>query len=184
MEGQPRSMAPDEFLTELRSGALEGPATSDASVVVSGIAKTADGNEQAILFAHGTSCADWVEVPLSQIERVELVRTVRCRDHSHPLVKLHLKAPQSEEGLLFAALARTPAGAEAGGQRRTVRRPRATPFRSGPNGGREGIKFGARGMTGGCAEVSDYEIDASGQIWCLDWCWEHDDYTESSFYSC
>ena len=115
MEGQPRSMAPGEFLAELSSGGLEGPATSDASIVLSGIAKPADGNDQVILFAHGTSCADWVEVPLSQIERVEVMRTVRCRDHSHPLVKLHLKAPQSEEGVLFAALARTPAGAEVGG---------------------------------------------------------------------
>ncbi|MEA2372022.1 MAG: hypothetical protein QOH12_2416 [Solirubrobacteraceae bacterium] len=177
-------MAPGEFLTELSSGALEGPATGDGSIVLSGIAKPADGNDQVILFAHGTSCADWVEVPLSQIERVEVVRTVRCRDHSHPLVKLHLKAPQSEEGVLFAALARTPAGAEVGGRRRTVRRQRATPFRSGWNGGPAGIIAPAKGMTGGCAEVSDYEIDASGQIYCLDWCWEHDGYTESSFYQC
>ena len=175
MDGQPRSMTPAEFVTELGSGALDA-VPSGGALVLSGMAKPAEGNDQAILFAHGTSCADWVEIPVAQIESVEVLRTVRCRDHAHPLVKLHLKAPQSDEGMVFAALTRSLAG-RVGGQRRIVRRPKSPGL-----GNLSGAVTAVDG--GGCAAVSDYEIDAAGQIWCLDWCWEHDGYTEAAFSHC
>jgi hypothetical protein len=176
MEGQTRSLTPAEFVTELSSGALD--AVPPGGLVLSGMAKPAEGNDQAILFAHGTSCTDWVEIPVAQIESVEVLRTVRCRDHAHPLVKLHLKAPQSDEGMVFAALTRSLAG-RVGGQRRIVRRPKSPSL-----GNLSGAVPAASGMTGGCADVNDYEIDGDGQVWCLDWCWEHDGYTEAAFSKC
>jgi hypothetical protein len=190
MTDQPISMTAEEFVAELEGGSLEAEQGAIAPIVLFGLAKGSGDNPDALLFSHGTRCGDWVEVPLSQIEQVEVLKTVRCRDHSHPLVQIHLKLP--DDGFWIWALAKTPAGPVGGrppegeirGPRRIVRRQRSTPLRFGSNGGIDGAIPIASGMTGGCADVSDYEIDSSGQVWCLDWCWEHDGYTESAFHMC
>ena len=44
-------------------------------------------------------------MPSAAVEGMEFLRTMRCGDHTHPLVRMHLKAPESPEAQLFAAFA-------------------------------------------------------------------------------
>lgn len=95
-----KTLKPDDFFEKLEKGEL-----SAAPVRLTGMVKKADGPEKAIRFAPGTNCAGWVTIPLDLIEGVEVLRTVPCRDHTHPFVKLTLKEPRSPEGkALFALL--------------------------------------------------------------------------------
>lgn len=61
---------------------------------------------EALEFAHGSDCTNWVSVPLKFIDRVDFLRVVRCKDHSHPLVTLIFSIPESEEAKIFAAIAK------------------------------------------------------------------------------
>jgi hypothetical protein len=103
MSASQQGYAPEEFVAKLKAGGLDAP------LAFVGMAKEAQ-DDQHLLFASGTACEQWIEVPLALVERVELGGMVPCRDHSHPLVKLELKEPESEEARLFAALARSRAG--------------------------------------------------------------------------
>ena len=69
-----------------------------------GMVKKSEGMERTIAFAPGLRCSNWVTIPLELIETVEMIRAIACRDHSHPLVKLNIKAPQTSEGKMFFAL--------------------------------------------------------------------------------
>ena len=86
------------FLQKLHSDAFV------AFVEMVGMAKKAEGDTESLMFSPGTSCGNWVKVPASQIEKVELIKVVGCQDHSHPLVRLFLKPPTSAEGTLFHLL--------------------------------------------------------------------------------
>ena len=78
-----------EFIKALSEGSLREP------VVKEGIVKPAD-DLKAIFFSEGTSCLFWTKIPVEMIEQVEYITTVRCQDHQHPLIRLFLKEPPSE----------------------------------------------------------------------------------------
>ena len=39
------------------------------------------------------SCENWLTIPVSVIADIAHLRTVKCKDHRHPLVKIRLKRP-------------------------------------------------------------------------------------------
>lgn len=97
-----KSFTPTEFMKALSEGALRDP------IVKEGFVKQ-DGNDpSALLFSEGTSCVVWTKIPLDMIERVDYIRSMRCQDHEHPLVRLHLKEPDPSNtaAAVFAALAK------------------------------------------------------------------------------
>ncbi|MFD0381556.1 hypothetical protein ACFQ2B_01210 [Streptomyces stramineus] len=69
------------------------------------MAKTAE-EANAIRFALGTACKDWVTVPVSLIDRVEPLRHVPCDDHAHPFVQLVLKDTGTPECAVLTSLLR------------------------------------------------------------------------------
>ena len=92
------TLSPSEFFAKLDRNELA------SRFVLSGLIKGPDGGGSYVLFAFGTQCAVWRRIPLSIIEGIEYLTTIPCRDHSHPLVNISLKQPQSEEASLFALL--------------------------------------------------------------------------------
>ena len=110
MEKSTESLSPDEFFQKLNEGTL-GTAVP---VRLTGMVKKYEGKEKAIQFAPGANCSGWITIPLEFIEDVEVLRIVRCRDHSHPLVKLSLKTPKTPEGKIFLSLLEgmSPAGGQ------------------------------------------------------------------------
>jgi len=86
----------DEFLKRLTGGALRTP------LICEGFAKPADGSYDAFLFSLGTSCKNWTKIPCDVIEEVEFLSERSCRDHSHPLVRIHFKEQSANEP--FAAV--------------------------------------------------------------------------------
>lgn len=78
---------------------------SNSSLVFTGLIDKSDDDPSMIRFARGLDCQQWKKIPTSAIEKVQFVQTVRCKDHSHPLVHLFLKEPQSPDGHAFAAVA-------------------------------------------------------------------------------
>jgi hypothetical protein len=75
-----------------------------ASLTLTGMVKVHEEDAAQLMFALGTSCADWTSVPLELIESVDVLDSVPCRDHTHPLVTLTFKQPESAEGAVFRAL--------------------------------------------------------------------------------
>jgi hypothetical protein len=73
-------------------------------VSVVGMVKKSEGKEKTIQFAPQGNCGNWVTIPLELIEDAEILGTVPCKDHAHPLVRLDLKTPTTPEGKIFAAL--------------------------------------------------------------------------------
>jgi hypothetical protein len=78
---------------------------SNSSLVFTGLIDKSDDDPSMILFARGIDCQQWKKIPTSAIVKVQFVQSVRCKDHSHPLVHLFLKEPQSPDGHAFAAVA-------------------------------------------------------------------------------
>jgi hypothetical protein len=97
MNGRP-SFEPYDFLGRLKRDEIFVP------IVVYGMVKPAEDNDDYLLFAHGNACKNWFRIPLSSIENISVLRLVPCDDHKHPLVSLVLKQPQTEEGQLFVSL--------------------------------------------------------------------------------
>lgn len=92
----------EEFLKALSEGNLREP------IGKTGMVKPAADGTPAIQFAEGTACGQWTTIPAEMIEKVEFLRTVPCRDHQHPLVRLFLKEPPASNPLatVFAELVR------------------------------------------------------------------------------
>ncbi|MEV4417442.1 hypothetical protein [Catellatospora sp. NPDC049609] len=94
-----KKLTPQEFAEKLSRDELRPP------VVLTGMVKASDESPSTeIMFAPGTSCGDWITVPLDSIACVEVRDVLCCDDHSHPLVELTFKSPQSPEGVMYAAL--------------------------------------------------------------------------------
>lgn len=93
-------LSADNFFDKLQKDTLE--ASIPFSVV--GMVKKAEGKEKAIEFAPGGNCSNWIKIPLEFIEDAEVLKTVSCKDHSHPLVKLNMKTPKTAEGKIFLGL--------------------------------------------------------------------------------
>lgn len=91
--------APRDFLT-----ALDEPETP-ASAQIEGLAKSDPADPDVILLDPGTGCRSWVRLPMAMIESVTALGQTTCGDHSHPYVRVELKAPTTPEGIAFAELA-------------------------------------------------------------------------------
>jgi hypothetical protein len=76
-----------KFAEALSSGTFKQP------IVLTGLAKQAENDNNAIMFAEGTLCQSWVKIPADMIDKVEYLATITCRDHEHPLVTLYLEDP-------------------------------------------------------------------------------------------
>ncbi len=79
--------------------------SSNSSLAFTGLIDRVADDDQSISFARASHDQDWVTIPTSMIEKVQLIQNVRSKDRSHPLVHLVMKQPQTEEGRAFAALA-------------------------------------------------------------------------------
>ena len=92
----------DEFLKRLTEGALRTP------LICEGFAKPVEDSHKAFLFSVGTSCEDWTKIPGEVIEKVEFLGERPCRDHSHPLIRIHFKEPPANEpfAVVFSSLLR------------------------------------------------------------------------------
>lgn len=102
MENTSNRMSADQFFERLRENKLDFA----QSTVIQGMVKKANSAERVIEFAPG-NCEHWISVPLEQIDNVEFISQMRCKDHSHPYVTLFLKPADSVEGKLFQALLRS-----------------------------------------------------------------------------
>ena len=65
-------------------------------------------------------CESWTDLPTAMIDEAETIGECRCRDHSHPVVRLVLNKPKSAEGrallrLLHSAPTTPPATLDARG---------------------------------------------------------------------
>jgi hypothetical protein len=89
------SFTGQEFASALAEGALKDP------IVLTGMVKPAEDPE-AVLFSLGSSCQQWVSIPVAMIEKVEWLGKVPCFEHRHDSVHLFLK---EEVGPVARALA-------------------------------------------------------------------------------
>ncbi|QEL17595.1 hypothetical protein [Limnoglobus roseus] len=80
------TMTAKEMIESLKEGTLQVP------VMLTGMVKLLDIQAGTFLFSAGTACLNWVEIHADSVEKVETLRTVTCKDHSHPLVVLTMKA--------------------------------------------------------------------------------------------
>lgn len=97
----PNEFTGEEFAKALSLGQLKTP------IVRIGMVKSGD-SPNAILFAEGRICDEWIRIPVSVIEQVTFLGKVACRDHRHPLVGIQFKEPdaKNEAACVFAELAR------------------------------------------------------------------------------
>jgi hypothetical protein len=109
----------EEFLNKLQNDEVI------SQIAFEGMVKKSKDDPKVIMFAHGTNCNGWVAIPAAQLEKVEVLSVVPCKEHSHPYVRIHLKRPTTDEGSLFSQLALT-----AQPQQSTIRR--VTPTQSAP----------------------------------------------------
>jgi len=150
-----------EFMDKLRRDEIVAPLT------LTGMVKIYEDDDTQIKFALGTRCSDWTSAPLDVVESVEVLDSVPCEDHSHPLVVLTLREPESSEGavlaaLLSAALRRpaanrsTPAGLNTGSRRIRTRHAKLS----------SDVLLGPETPNpGGCAAAcNEYEIFDDGVI--------------------
>jgi hypothetical protein len=136
-----------EFIKALGEGGLK------EGFIREGMVKQEENDPNAVQFSEGTDCSLWTKIPVGMVEQVEFLRFVSCRDHSHPFVRLHLKAPgEGSEAAVFAALLKN---ALPGGGFRVSRQEEArmsavvaSDLKGGASGGR--VSGSAMtGMTGG-----------------------------------
>lgn len=99
-----QSFTPYEFLDRLRRDELRHP------VVLFGLVKPVEDDDDYLLFAHGSVCENWIRIGLNSIETIEFLNFVPCDDHTHPLVLLVLKQPETDEGQLFSSLVQVTSG--------------------------------------------------------------------------
>jgi hypothetical protein len=69
-----------------------------------GMVKPAE-DDQSIMMARAGDCAKWVQIPARYVQDVEFIQLVHCGDHTHPLVHVFMKEPDSAEAKAFAAVA-------------------------------------------------------------------------------
>ncbi len=87
-----RSYNPTEFLSKLSANELPDP--SDLTIV--GLAKSEETSRSVLYFSLSPSCEKWLTIPIEIVESIEHLRTITCRDHQHPVVRIRFK--QAEEG--------------------------------------------------------------------------------------
>ncbi|HXS61244.1 MAG TPA: hypothetical protein VN767_00110 [Streptosporangiaceae bacterium] len=96
MTGTGRTFSPQDFMDKLEHDDLVFlPA-------LTGVIGKAGDREQLMF---GDDCSHWTPVPISMIESVEQLDVVTCGKHTHPLVRMLVKEPQSDEARAITRLA-------------------------------------------------------------------------------
>lgn len=94
MKEKLESLTAADFFEKLQQDKIE----TSKKISIIGMVKKSEGEQKTIEFAHGGNCSNWVTIPLELIEDVEIMETISCKDHTHPLVKLNLITPKTLEG--------------------------------------------------------------------------------------
>ena len=177
MKEKSESLTAADFFEKLQHDKLD--TTIPFSII--GMVKKSEGKEKTIEFAPGGNCSNWVTIPLEFIEDVEMMKTIACKDHSHPLVKLNMKTPKTPEGKIFFALLQGMKHTSEGKQH-YHNTPTAIPTNPkmmsrfsrpqgfGSFGGGLGMIVGG-GLNYGCSE---HGCTCSGLFDCMQMCWETD----------
>lgn len=80
-----------DFIQRLSSNDLP----DNDALSIAGLVKPDDSGGDYISFAPSTSCERWLTLPADLIEDITHLRSMKCKDHHHPLVKIRLKQPDS-----------------------------------------------------------------------------------------
>ena len=100
MKEKTGSLTAADFFEKLQHDKLD----TTAPLYLMGMVKKSEREGKTIDFAPGGDCSNWVTIPLELIDDVEIMKTISCKDHTHPLVKLNMKTPKTPEGKIFLAL--------------------------------------------------------------------------------
>ena len=87
------SFSPQDFITQMQTGRIA------TTIGLTGIVKMNPDRESSLVFSASGECQNWIPVPTEWIETVEYLGESVCRDHSHPLVKLHIRQPDSKDAI-------------------------------------------------------------------------------------
>lgn len=82
--------------------ALASNELSKSSFYLTGMVKSSQ--KPGYIAFTSAGCDSWVNIPVAIIEKAQKIGSQGCRDHSHPLMRLTIHQPSSEEGNLFYAL--------------------------------------------------------------------------------
>lgn len=89
-----RSYSPAEFLSGLTRDELDDP----NEVRIIGLARSDDADPSVIRFSYSLRCETWLSIPVALVESVDHLKTVPCKAHEHPLVRITFKAPAADRG--------------------------------------------------------------------------------------
>jgi hypothetical protein len=96
MTGTGRTYSPQDFMDKLEHDDLV------FLPPLNGVVGKAEDREHLMF---GDDCTHWAPVPISMIQSVEQLDVVSCGSHTHPLVRMLVKEPQSEEARAITRLA-------------------------------------------------------------------------------
>lgn len=99
----------------LVEGTLLGATTTPGAEPIVGMVKQAASGSISFSLV---GCDSWVDIPIVLIERAEQIGHQPCRDHSHPLMRITLKATDDPAAKVLGALLR--AMAPSGGATSTM----------------------------------------------------------------
>jgi len=83
-----------DFVNSLKSDELT------ESISIEGLAKSDDG-QNAFQFSPGPQCTLWLKVDLAVVSKVEFLGKLRCKDHEHAHVRLHLNMPKKDDSVAY-----------------------------------------------------------------------------------
>ena len=89
---------PADFLSKVSVKNLSTP----AEVSIVGLAKSDETKPSTFQFSHSLACELWLSVPIDIVESIDHLRTIRCRDHQHPLVRIRFKRPDDSRARVAA----------------------------------------------------------------------------------
>lgn len=93
-----RTYSPTEFLANLSQDELPDP----TEVAIAGLVRADEKTPSVIYYSNSLSCEKWLSIPIEIIESIDHLRTVACKDHQHPLVKIKFKRPdEARQDLAF-----------------------------------------------------------------------------------
>jgi hypothetical protein len=153
MANESQYYTPEDFVDRLSRDEIFRP------IILTGLVKASDDDATSLFFARG-KCEDWVRIPVSAIEHIEVLDIVACKDHTHPMVKLVLKRPKTEEAIVFLSLARLV-------NSRSLLHPPLSAVRHRVVRRGDGNPGTGRAMTRADPGCNDYDIDDAGVIWCF-----------------
>ena len=98
-------MAKKKLSTKELVDLLKDPAKAESGLTLVGMVKLAEKSEDSVMFTP-SDCDHWIQLPLSSVDEIEHIGNSPCKDHTHVVVRLALKAPTSPEGRLLQGLIR------------------------------------------------------------------------------